>query len=234
MLIAKGQNEQDPKRAMQNWPLILQVLWPPSLLRHGKRGGQRRLSAKALNRSIFQKERFATFSPSPLQPTSRRLWRGYNDRAGRAARPPILAFHPIIGLQTVVQKTSNLSAATLSELFRPGSPMLSQFARLIKNRKRHSPAGKSIARRIAAPARIEIVPMEKKQHHLCCLDTFKQRIKSRRVQAPTVIVLREIAECRRGSRDNGIDLAALTRRHQGYESAEGLTSESHFAVTVLL
>src|ERR1700730_4305782 len=68
--------------------------------------------------------RFATFSTSPVQPTNRRSWRGYYDRAGRA-RPTILAFHPVIGLQTVVQKASNISAATLSELFRPGSPMLS-------------------------------------------------------------------------------------------------------------
>jgi hypothetical protein len=44
-----------------------------------------------------------------------------------------------------VFKSGNISAATLSELFRPRSPMLSQSARLIKNRKRHSPAGKSIA-----------------------------------------------------------------------------------------
>src|ERR1700730_13473372 len=94
--------------------------------------------------AIFPEVDFATFSPSPFQPTTRRSWRGQYDRA-RRARPAILAFHPLIGLQTVVQKTSNISAATLSELFRPGSPMLSQFARLIKNRKRHSPAGKSIA-----------------------------------------------------------------------------------------
>jgi hypothetical protein len=50
----------------------------------------------------------ATFSPSAFQPTNRRLWQGQYDRAGRAAQPAILAFHPIIGRQTVVQKSSNI------------------------------------------------------------------------------------------------------------------------------
>ena len=38
----------------------------------------------------------------------------------------------------------------------------------------------------------------------------------------------------RGRRNNGIDLVSLIRSHQGYESAEGLASESHCTVTVLL
>ena len=113
-------------------------------------------------------------------------------------------------------------------------PMSRQIGRLIDHRKADAASGENFARFVAAPAGIEIVAVEIKDHDSGMLHLFEQRVKLGRVEAPAVIELVEDAVSRRGRRDGRIDLGERVRCHQRPKRAERLSGKDDLLIPFLL
>ena len=105
--------------------------------------------------------------------------------------------------------------------------------RLVDDAETDLPGGEDRARLLAAPTRVEIVAVEIKQHDPRPFDAFEQRIKPRRIEAPGIVKLVEIAERGGRCRNDRVHVLGGVGRHQGEERAKGLAGEHDAPIALM-
>lgn len=140
-----------------------------------------------------------------------------------------LAFQPV-----VIGKIAHAIAEPAQKQPARRYPVADEIGWLIDDGEAEAAAGKDNARLSAPPARIEVVAVEKEQHHAGPPDLLEQWIKARRIQAPGVVVVLEVAKRGWRSRHHSVDIIRIVCRHQGEKRAEGLAGQNDAPIAPLL
>ncbi len=112
--------------------------------------------------------------------------------------------------------------------------MADQERRLVDHAEADLPGGEDRARLFAAPAWVEIVAVEIKQHNPRPLDAFEQRIQPGRVEPPGIVKLVEIAERGGRRRNHRVHVFGGVGRHQRKKGAKGLADEHDSPIAFML
>ncbi len=105
---------------------------------------------------------------------------------------------------------------------------------LIYNTEADLVTGEDRAGPFAASARVEIVAVKIEQHDAGAFDAFEQRIEPRRVEAPRIVELVEIAKGRGRRGNDRVHLIRGVGRHQRKKSAERLSGQHDAMIALAL